>query len=233
MQRPRHSAPGRDAIWRLPALPLACQQVMAIAEDERSSGRDLAEAVATDPRMSMKVLRYANSAAVGRRRPAETVAEAVLTIGFEETRRLAMGVAILSAFSPPTDYLHLDDVLQHGMAVARRWGAAGKAEAVAGVLQHAGLLAMTVDPQKFSTYVRRVAETTDYQDLHRLERMIFDIDRCEMALAAAEMWDVPGSIMGVLAGWHLCREGDSDLYLAAQECGLESCSSLLRWLAIR
>ncbi len=222
-----------DYVRRIPPLPRACRRVIAISRDPGASGRKLAAAIGSDPRMAMKVMGYANSAALARRSPAQTVAEAVMRIGFEEARRLALGAAMLSTFGARTSLLDLDDVFNQGVEVSRAWGAEGEVAGVAGVLQHVGLLAMTVDSQRFRNYVLQVARTRDYEDLHCLEQQLYGVTRCDLTALAAVAWRLPRPIIDVLSQWHVCRPGDLTLYVAAHACAEASPSPLLRWLGIR
>ncbi len=192
-----------------------------------------AAAITADPRMSMKVLRFANSAALAQRNPAKTVREAVMAIGFDETRRLAMGVAMLSMVRTLPRYLDLDDVRYHGLAVAKRWREHDEDGALAGVLQNAGVLAMTADADLFDRYSNRVGETTDYEDLHNLERELYGVARCDLARMTLSLWKMPESVSALATTWHLCENVDTRFYLDVADCGLQSPSSLMRWLAVR
>ena len=220
-------------VRQLPPFPLASQRVMEISEDPFSSGSELAAAITSDPRMSMKILRFSNRTAFAQRRPAKTVREAIMAIGFDETQRLAIGVAMLSLVRTLPRYLNLDDVMFHGLAVSKRWRDLHEDGALAGILQNAGVLAMTADADMFDRYSHRVAETRDYADLHNLERELFGVTRCELARMTLKLWKMPDSVCQLASNWHLCHDSDTRFYLEVADCGARSPSSLLRWLAER
>ena len=58
-------------IAQVPPLPPACRRVLAVASGDPGAA-ELADAIALDPRMSMQLLRVANSPFFGRVRPAQT-----------------------------------------------------------------------------------------------------------------------------------------------------------------
>ena len=66
---------------------------MEIRSDEDASMEDLSKLVETDPGISAKVLSIVNSASFGLRRKI-TVPEAVIHLGFDEVKKLSLGVAV-------------------------------------------------------------------------------------------------------------------------------------------
>ena len=213
---------------RLPPLPLVCQRVLALAEDSDTGARDLAAVVAGDVRMSLETIRVANSAYFARREPAVSVADAVVTIGIDNARHIALGVALLSAFRGVSDDLDQKDLLHLGMSVARHWRPLGDHAATAGILQHAGLLAMATAHEQFHAYAAAAPATSDYESLHRLERELFGGTRCDLTCAVAEYWKLPRSVVDILRSWHLCGAARSALYLPYVDAASTVASPLLQ-----
>ena len=69
----------------LPTLPAAASAALGMARDPEADVDKLCRVVQTDVGLSARVLRVANSAALGRRNPARKLQEAVITIGLRKT----------------------------------------------------------------------------------------------------------------------------------------------------
>ncbi|MHB8763623.1 MAG: HDOD domain-containing protein [Deferrisomatales bacterium] len=82
-----------DTIRELPSLPQVLVAVSRVAADPSSSAPDLAEVILKDQALTLKVLRIANSAqyALTAQRVA-TVSRAVVLLGFESVRAIALGI---------------------------------------------------------------------------------------------------------------------------------------------
>ena len=69
----------------LPTLPAAASAALGLARDPEADVEKLCRVIQTDLGLSARVLRVANSAALGRRNPARKLQEAVITIGLRKT----------------------------------------------------------------------------------------------------------------------------------------------------
>ena len=91
----------------LKAQPLVGLEVVRRALDPRSSAADIEEVVRTDVALSQRLLRVANSAFYRRGYPIQTVREAVVHLGFQELRRVAVTTSVMdfmtSGFAPGFD----------------------------------------------------------------------------------------------------------------------------------
>lgn len=79
----------------LPALPQTVQQVQEATADPDTSLRDIAEIVSTDPAISAKLLRLANSAAYGFLIKINNVQSAITLLGMRETYMAVLSSAII------------------------------------------------------------------------------------------------------------------------------------------
>ncbi|MEZ4501098.1 MAG: HDOD domain-containing protein [Dehalococcoidia bacterium] len=217
----------------LPPIPRAAREVLALASDREAGAADFARVIEGDPRMTLQLLRVANSAYFARSQPALRVVDAVITIGLRETARIAVACALLGELGPLDDALELDDVLRHGLLVGRAWQPHGDASGAAGTLVDAGVLALTLDGASFEDYVARVPLAESPHELHEIERRLFGLDRCAVADLVAETWELPPALREPLGEWHVCRSPDSDLYVAFNDVTSEFEHPLLRAYAGR
>jgi putative nucleotidyltransferase with HDIG domain len=69
----------------LPSLPAAASAALALARDPEADVDGLCRIIQTDVGLAARVLRVANSAALGRRNPARKLQEAIITVGLRKT----------------------------------------------------------------------------------------------------------------------------------------------------
>ncbi len=69
----------------LPTLPAAASAALGLARNPNADVDELCRIIQTDAGLSARVLRVANSAALGRRNPARKLQEAVITVGLRKT----------------------------------------------------------------------------------------------------------------------------------------------------
>lgn len=86
------------SIETLPTVPATVEKILSILNDERTSAKDLENVIKYDQSLSAKIMSVANSAFYGLRVKVETVGRAVVAIGFNEVKNLALGVALMDFF---------------------------------------------------------------------------------------------------------------------------------------
>lgn len=69
----------------LPTLPAVASSALALVRDPEADIEELCKIIQTDVGLSARVLRIANSAALGRRRPARKLSDAIVTVGLRKT----------------------------------------------------------------------------------------------------------------------------------------------------
>jgi len=93
-------------ISSLLAFPFAVSQIIQIATDEKSDAEQLGKAIQVDPVISANILKIANSVLfAANNREISTIKEAIVRVGFDETKRIVMGVSVLQTVD--TEYSHL------------------------------------------------------------------------------------------------------------------------------
>ena len=82
------------SIGDIPTLPPVLVQVWDLTTKAETSASDLGRVIGSDPGLTGALLRLANSAYFGFPRKVGTVTQAVVILGFETVKSLAMGVAV-------------------------------------------------------------------------------------------------------------------------------------------
>jgi diguanylate cyclase (GGDEF)-like protein/putative nucleotidyltransferase with HDIG domain len=128
---------------QLPVMDRAVQRVLALTQDEQCELGLLVTALEADPALAVNLLRYANSAYVGRPIQAKTVRQAVVMIGRQATRQLCLEAVTFRFFesAPGNGQMSRGQMHVHAVAVARVAAAAANMVAISPDLPHlAGLL---------------------------------------------------------------------------------------------
>ncbi len=121
----------------------AVQRVLALTQDEQCDLGELVLAIEADPGLAVNLLRYANSAYVGRPINAKTVRQAVVMIGRQATRQICLESVTFRFFesAPGNGGLSCGQMHMHAVAVAKVASAAASMVSIPTDLPHlAGLL---------------------------------------------------------------------------------------------
>ncbi|MBM3302056.1 MAG: HDOD domain-containing protein, partial [Deltaproteobacteria bacterium] len=82
----------------LPTVPLVLTKILDLVEDQNSTIQELERAILSDQSITAKVLRLANSAFYGFPRKITTISKAIILIGFNSVKNIAIGVSVFEAF---------------------------------------------------------------------------------------------------------------------------------------
>ncbi|MCC6764454.1 MAG: HDOD domain-containing protein [Deltaproteobacteria bacterium] len=100
----------------LPTLPAAASAALGMARDPEADIDDLCRVIQTDVGLSARVLRIANSAALGRRNPARKLQEAVITLGLRKTCDILVAACAKRLYEGAT--AGAEELWNHSLAVA-------------------------------------------------------------------------------------------------------------------
>lgn len=104
----------------LPTLPEVMTKILETVEDETSSAQDLTELLEQDHAISVRLLRMANSAFYGLRYPVDSIRRAVVVIGFDAVRQLALATSVFDALSNREQFaLDPEDFWMHSLGTAK------------------------------------------------------------------------------------------------------------------
>lgn len=196
----------------IPSLPSGMASIVSVASSDSATADDVAHAIMLDPALSTKVLRMANSAFYGRLTKAETVTQAVVTLGFSAVKTVALAASVVDHVLPETGVPGLSwrSFWQHCVAT----GAAaeiisthltgtrrgGESAFVAGLLHDVGKLIIARNsPDQFAKAVWIATDTN--ADMCFAERKIFGTDHAMVGALLAQEWRIPEAI-GLPIGQH-------------------------------
>jgi HD-like signal output (HDOD) protein len=196
--------------YNLPSFPGAVMQVLQAIRDPNSSAASVAEVLAVDPGLSVRVLRIANSPVFSPVRKVENLAQAVALVGLTELESLVLSMSVRG---------NLPKASAEGYDFARFWRASARrgfvARALAGILCPAresesftaGLLQDMALPflahQRSDEYgpVLKQWHSSEVR-LYELERDTFGWDHAEVGAWICGEWNLPESIVIDIGSHH-------------------------------
>lgn len=206
---------GRDieqAIRRLPPLPTTLGDLVDKLNNPDSSIQDITARIRTDPSLTTRLLRMANSAFYGARSYITEAERAVIVLGFRTTRNLVAAAAVASHFSgfqnlhsfgPQGMYRHSLAAAVFCQTVALHGGLGGLTPEeyfVAGLLHDIGRIPLARHYKEH----RREFEETPYElaALHALEQDLFGLSHPVVGGMVADHWKLPEIYRDLITGHH-------------------------------
>ena len=196
--------------YNLPSFPGAVMQVLQTIREPQSSAASVAEVLAVDPGLSVRVLRVANSPVFSPVRKVENLAQAVALVGLTELESLVLSISVRGNL--PRDSAEGYDFARFWRASARRGFVARALASIlcparesesftAGLLQDMALPFLAHQRSKEYGPVLHEWHTTDAL-LHELERKSFGWDHAEVGAWICGEWNLPESIVSAIGNHH-------------------------------
>lgn len=186
----------------VPLLQHLCEPAAEVSIDR------VTKIVSQDPALAAQCLRMVNSPLFGMRYPVETVRGAVMGLGVDRVRQIAMACSLLKAFAPNGTVL-VRALWAHSLAVAmvaqkfsQEAGYPEPEQAYsAGLLHDLGiLLSLTACPAEFE--IASQTASHEHRALYLCERELNGFDHCEVGAMLACSWQLPPPYHHVLRYHH-------------------------------
>jgi HD-like signal output (HDOD) protein len=221
--------------YSLPALSVVAIRLVELASDEESSVKDLVSLIEKDPSLAVRLLKISNSAFFKTVEPATTLQQAVIRIGFQQLRIMALSLSLRDTFPMGTE---------GGFDYERFWRASlYRALMAKSLAEHAE----TCNPEEafvagltlgvgflifFAMFIKGSGEGIG-SGLDSLEKLLaweqerFGVNHREVGAAALRYWKFPDSIIVCQAGY-LHHPGSSPLSKVCELARIMSISLLGR-----
>jgi HD-like signal output (HDOD) protein len=194
----------------LPSLPQTLLDIQKVANDNRSSADDLAECILRDQALTMRVLKVVNSAMYQRRNREQvrTVRRAVIVMGFNAVRQLALGLSVFDMMSKLSRSPQLVDIARHSLVtagfaqvLAEASGRVSPEEGFVTALVHdIGKIVLTeCSPAGMDAVLAAVKAG---EDQHMSERRHFGITHDRAGRRLAAHWGLPPELQNVIGEHH-------------------------------
>ena len=193
----------------LPTLPQTLVDLIDACNRNDINIQELGTIVARDVSVSARVLQLVNSAFIGARSTFSDIVQAVIYLGVDTTRNLAVSAAVLEAFKSADidEAINLPDFWYHSFltavlakSLAQAVGEADLSEAyLTGLLHDVGKLLLL---KSFPDHYGRILLEKQSVDLEFREREVLGITHSEAAALLLRSWRLQPEIAVAIASHH-------------------------------
>lgn len=197
---------------KLPPLPAVALQIVKVANDPTTAAEDISRIMSIDQSLSAKVLRLVNSSYYGMKNKISSVKQAVVILGFESVRSLALSTAIMEKFSTESEgglarlefWKHSFGVAMTGRVLARHIGKSPEIQEqyyMAGLLHDIGKVILD---EYFNEHLMVILDRVKHTDssFYDVERQINDVSHDEIGAFLAAQWRLPPEIQAAIRYHH-------------------------------
>lgn len=185
-------------VEKMPAFPNSVQRIIQLTSDINSSGKAIVEVIESDPVMTVKILKVINSPFYGLPKKINSIQRAVVYIGMNTIKNLALSVASIGMLNPKNKAgFDTRDFLLHSLTtaaickkLAERQGVSPTECSdyfVAGLLHDFGKVVYAeYMPGTFRQALQKSAE--QHISLHHCEAEFIGMDHSQAGAQLAEKW---------------------------------------------
>jgi HD-like signal output (HDOD) protein len=195
------------------SLPIVYTKINARVNDPRSSLKDLSDIISDDPGLTSRLLQLVNSAFYGYPTKIDTISRALLIVGTQQLRDLALATSIMRLFegiSP--ELVTMESFWKHSIAcgVAAKIIATYRREPnverffVAGIVHDIGRLIIFKKAPEEAHSALRFCQT-NAELLYPVERRMIGVDHCEVGHVLLQSWNLPVILDEVVSYHHTPR----------------------------
>ncbi|MCZ7626171.1 MAG: hypothetical protein C3F12_12290 [Candidatus Methylomirabilota bacterium] len=198
------------SVREISTIPQIALRIIDVVNNPRSTGADLEMVVGSDPSLAARILRTANSAAYGLRRPVKTIAWAINVLGTNEVRNLAVtaliaerfkGDVVVGSYTRKGLWRHMVCVGLAARLVASRAGLRTFSEAfLAGLLHDVGIALL--DQYLHRPFAEVITTLKPGVSLSQAERAQLGFDHAQFGARVAEQWRFPPVILSAIRCHH-------------------------------
>jgi len=205
----------------MPSLPITVAKITEITKNPSSTPADLNKGITLDPVLTAKVLKLVNSAYYGLSNSVTSIVKAIILLGLNTIKNLAVSTAVLGTMKMKgkTSTLDMDSFWRHCLAVgvtsrsiAAKIGIDSKLREeffIAGMLHDIGKIVLN---EHFSTQFLQAIQSADSKrvSLWKEEKACFEIDHAGTGELIAGKWCLTQSLAEVICFHHTPLESSQE-----------------------
>ncbi|MCL2833941.1 MAG: HDOD domain-containing protein [Treponema sp.] len=202
-----------EYIAKMPSLPTSVTKVLEVCNNPQISPADLNHVISLDPVLVGRVLKLINSAYYSLGQPVTNLVRAIIMLGINTVKNLALSTAIMGNFSGARNLqgLDMEGFWRHSLCV----GVSAKLLAAkrgidiklreeyftAGLLHDIGKIPLNAVFRK--EYMLALSEADrDRSSLNHAEERILGLDHCAAGAAIVKAWKLDGAVGDVIIFHH-------------------------------
>ncbi len=197
-------------IRELPTLPDIVAEITRKTSDPNANARQVGQLISRDLSISSKVLKTVNSVRYGFKRQIKDINSAIVGLGFDAVRDLALSIAVFDSLDHKGKSGIFDRTLfwEHSLGVAVASEAVGRFVRypnpnelfLAGLLHDIGKVILDIyTPDDFEAAVDMAKEENIL--LVKAEKKVLGFTHCDAGLALARKWNIPENLRETI-GYH-------------------------------
>ncbi len=191
-------------------FPQMLVQIKKVTADETAGAQDLSDIILTDQALTAKILSVANSAYYGFYGKVSTITQAIVALGFDSVKNIALGIAAYNSLSAFVKEPRIKQFWEHSLAtgvcaelLAEKLGYTPTEEALVGGLIHdvGKLLLVQLYPEEYAEVERIISEQSDAYS-HVVEASILGVNHGDVGGILSKKWGLPPQLERVVANHH-------------------------------
>lgn len=200
-------------VHKMPALPVTVAKVLEITNSPKTSPADLNQVIGLDPVLMGKVMRLINSAYYSLPNQITSLVRAIIMLGINTVKNLALSTAVLGTLGKPSDFqaLNMEGFWRHSISV----GVTAKLIAthrnvdpklreeyfIAGLLHDLGKIPL--NNKLANEYVQAVSNTDrEHTPLYRSEEKILLVHHAEVGRLIIDNWHLGENLADAVSYHH-------------------------------
>ncbi len=200
-------------IDKMPSLPITVSKIMEICNDPKTSPADLNKVISIDPVLMGKVMKLINSAYYGLSQEITSLARAIIMLGINTVKNLALSTAVLGTIGSSKEFqaLNMEGFWRHSLSTGVTAKIIAKQRKVdqknieeyfiAGLLHDLGKIPMNNKLQEEYLLAMSFSDR-DHQPLYRSETEHIGIDHGEVGGMIVSAWKLSEEIQDAVLFHH-------------------------------
>ena len=200
-----------NKIGKLPTLPGVATKIMQAMQRETPNLSEISEIISSDAPLSARVLKVVNSPFYGLSNKITSVHQAMVYLGLNTVKSLALSFSLLKGFAPKKkgsfDYVQFSKDSLIGAVAAKLLTEKtnrqqGENAFFLGLLQNIGILIMAESmPAEYEKVISEAASSGS--PLHEIENNLLGINHMQVGAFVTDSWGMPATFR-VPIGFHHC-----------------------------
>lgn len=197
----------------LPAMPAIAQKLLLLQLDTDAGEAEFLRLIEQDPQISAKIIGLANSPVYGTRHVV-SLSEAVVMLGMNRVKSVAVGIAALSSLGGSSgSKLNTKELWMHSLSVALAMSTIAHAMPVrnrpaddllffAGLMHDLGYMALSHLDAKASDKLHEQLKETPPRMMLKIEKALLGMTHAEIGAELAQHWHLPDDIVNLIREHH-------------------------------